>query len=191
MWFGEPARLLTPLSHCKQKTPSKERGFENSGTERWDWLLASPSLLISPADRLRRPKCWLILSNPRGFSPLFLTANKKPPIKGAFLFGGERGIRTLDTLLTYTHFPGVLLQPLGHLTVNCYRFLSIQLDRSTACSLLRAMAEPYLSSLRDRPAGVQNAFAFCQPLGHLTVFFHKTAFLGAVLKAVNCTQTPT
>ena len=36
--------------------------------------------------------------------------------------GGERGIRTLETLLTLTHFPGVLLQPLGHLTVNCCRF---------------------------------------------------------------------
>ena len=33
-----------------------------------------------------------------------------------FVVGGERGIRTLDTLLTYTHFPGVLLQPLGHLS---------------------------------------------------------------------------
>jgi hypothetical protein len=32
------------------------------------------------------------------------------------LFGGERGIRTLDTVLAHTHFPGVLLQPLGHLT---------------------------------------------------------------------------
>ena len=30
--------------------------------------------------------------------------------------GGEGGIRTLDTLLTYTHFPGVRLQPLGHLS---------------------------------------------------------------------------
>ena len=30
-------------------------------------------------------------------------------------YGGERGIRTPDTL-PYTHFPGVLLQPLGHLT---------------------------------------------------------------------------
>ena len=29
---------------------------------------------------------------------------------------GERGIRTLDTLSAYTHFPGVLLQPLGHLS---------------------------------------------------------------------------
>ncbi len=44
-----------------------------------------------------------------------LLINKKAP-GGAFLFiGGERGIRTLDTL-PYTHFPGVLLQPLGHLS---------------------------------------------------------------------------
>ena len=44
--------------------------------------------------------------------------NNKAPIYGAWLLitGGERGIRTLDTLLTYTHFPGVLLQPLGHLS---------------------------------------------------------------------------
>ena len=127
------------------------------------------------------------------------------------LYGGERGIRTLETLLTLTHFPGVLLQPLGHLTVNCYRFLSFKLDRSTACSLLRCMlkhasrlcetapwaskipcilsatrtphrkllpfsilqagqehgvliasmhAEACLSSLRDRPAGVQNTLYF-------------------------------
>ena len=34
------------------------------------------------------------------------------------LYGGERGIRTLGTLLTYTRFPGVLLQPLGHLSVK-------------------------------------------------------------------------
>ena len=33
-------------------------------------------------------------------------------------YGGERGIRTLGTLLTYTRFPGVLLQPLGHLSVK-------------------------------------------------------------------------
>ena len=32
------------------------------------------------------------------------------------LFGGEGGIRTLDTF-PYTRFPGELLQPLGHLTV--------------------------------------------------------------------------
>ena len=33
--------------------------------------------------------------------------------------GGAGGIRTLDTLLTYTHFPGVRLRPLGH----CSAFL--------------------------------------------------------------------
>ena len=32
------------------------------------------------------------------------------------LTGGEGGIRTRDTELPYTRFPGVLLQPLGHLT---------------------------------------------------------------------------
>ena len=43
--------------------------------------------------------------------------------------GGERGIRTLDTLLTYTHFPGVLLQPLGHLSGFSRQFIrSMLLD---------------------------------------------------------------
>ena len=32
--------------------------------------------------------------------------------------GGDGEIRTLDTLLTYTHFPGVLLQPLGHVSIE-------------------------------------------------------------------------
>ncbi len=35
---------------------------------------------------------------------------------GFNLICGEGGIRTRDTLLRYTHFPGVLLQPLGHLS---------------------------------------------------------------------------
>ena len=38
-----------------------------------------------------------------------------PPYELFFKDGGEGGIRTPDTL-PYTHFPGVLLQPLGHLT---------------------------------------------------------------------------
>jgi hypothetical protein len=32
------------------------------------------------------------------------------------LNGGERGIRTLDGLLTHTHLAGERLQPLGHLS---------------------------------------------------------------------------
>ena len=34
-----------------------------------------------------------------------------------YKIGGEGGIRTLDTLLTYTHFPGVRFRPLSHFTV--------------------------------------------------------------------------
>ncbi len=61
------------------------------------------------------------LSNPgRGFSspPSRATCEKKPAFSCElfFKYGGEGGIRTPDTL-PYTHFPGVLLQPLGHLTI--------------------------------------------------------------------------
>ena len=49
---------------------------------------------------------------------------KRGPM-GPFLFvGGEGGIRTHDTL-PYTHFPGVLLRPLGHLTVFSNSFFSV------------------------------------------------------------------
>ena len=34
------------------------------------------------------------------------------------LRGGQGGIRTRETLLTSTHFPGVRLQPLGHLSAR-------------------------------------------------------------------------
>ena len=34
--------------------------------------------------------------------------------------GGAGGIRTLDTLLAYTHFPGERLRPLGHRSA-CHR----------------------------------------------------------------------
>ena len=38
---------------------------------------------------------------------------------GFFVFScREEGIRTLDTLLAYTHFPGVRLRPLGHLSIT-------------------------------------------------------------------------
>ena len=50
--------------------------------------------------------------------PQACNMRKKKPVLAYELFleyGGEGGIRTPDTL-PYTHFPGVLLQPLGHLT---------------------------------------------------------------------------
>ena len=47
-----------------------------------------------------------------------LQMKNAPLLQGIGLgFGGERGIRTLDTLLEYTHFPGVLLKPLGQLSL--------------------------------------------------------------------------
>ncbi len=35
---------------------------------------------------------------------------------------GEEGIRTLDALLKHTYFPGMLLRPLGHLSIDKYQF---------------------------------------------------------------------
>ena len=46
-----------------------------------------------------------------------MTPGTKKPVSREPAFsciGGEGGIRTLDTRLAYTHFPGVLLRPLGH-----------------------------------------------------------------------------
>ncbi len=67
------------------------------------------------------------LPNPgRGFSsPGGVLYAKKKPVLAYELFlkyGGEGGIRTPDTL-PYTHFPGVLLQPLGHLTILSFPLL--------------------------------------------------------------------
>jgi hypothetical protein len=65
------------------------------------------------------------LSKIEGSNPLSRQI-KKGPIDPLFICGGERGIRTLDTVLPYTHFPGVLLQPLGHLSnISCYQSIQI------------------------------------------------------------------
>ena len=39
---------------------------------------------------------------------------------------GERGIRTPETLLTFTRFPGVPLQPLEHLSLAVYSFWTLR-----------------------------------------------------------------
>ena len=44
------------------------------------------------------------------------THTSQSPINQLPNFRGETGIRTPDTLVTYTHFPGALLKPLGHLS---------------------------------------------------------------------------
>ena len=60
------------------------------------------------------------LSNLR-FSSLQFNVQIKTPPRGRrfYLDGGEGGIRTLDTLLTYTPLAGERLQPLGHFSKFC------------------------------------------------------------------------
>ena len=51
----------------------------------------------------------------------FARVKKLNPCKNrglVILYGGERGIRTLDTRLTYTPLAGARLQPLGHFSVS-------------------------------------------------------------------------
>ena len=69
--------------------------------------------------------------------------NNKAPNYGAlrYISGGERGIRTLDTRLTYTHFPGVLLQPLGHLSGS--RSQATLLPRRANVSKRRRFGKPF------------------------------------------------
>ena len=45
---------------------------------------------------------------------LWILQHKKGPLGPFFNNGGEGGIRTLDTRLTYTPLAGERLQPLGH-----------------------------------------------------------------------------
>ena len=62
--------------------------------------------------------------------------------------GGEGGIRTLDTL-PYTHFPGVRLRPLGHLSVGRESTTGLIKEASTATINARNTAQKgYRSSLK-------------------------------------------
>jgi hypothetical protein len=56
---------------------------------------------------------------------------ENPVNAGFFLVCGEGGIRTLDTLLKYTHFPGVLFRPLRHLSVN----IVVKVGRLKCCKV--------------------------------------------------------
>ena len=67
-----------------------------------------------------RPKSLpAILSNQRLLIGLVFQPDiKKAPVGAFFMSGGERGIRTLDTLLTYTPLAGERFRPLSHLSEN-------------------------------------------------------------------------
>ena len=64
-----------------------------------------------------RPCPTTISFYPEGFFDDHFAVTLKP-------FSGEGGIRTRETLLAFTHFPGVPLQPLEHLSLSaCLRLL--------------------------------------------------------------------
>ena len=57
---------------------------------------------------------------------------KNTAVSGVLVTGREEGIRTLDTLFTYTRFPGVRLKPLIHLSVelNIFYCLILYLNQT-------------------------------------------------------------
>ena len=52
------------------------------------------------------------------------------------LGGGEEGIRTLDTLITYTPLAGERLQPLGHLSARPKPLIISSRDGKLGCGLV-------------------------------------------------------
>ncbi len=116
-----PGVLIPPAENIKEKSPYLRTGSHlKYGGEGGLTRFARPC--GAARSRARGLSNWLRqLSNPgRGFSspPAENIKEKSPYLRtGSHLeYGGEGGIRTPDTL-PYTHFPGVLLQPLGHLTI--------------------------------------------------------------------------
>ncbi len=122
--LSTPGRGFSSPPRCVQYTKKKpvlsyELFFKYGGEGGID-SLRSPC--GQPAHCVHGLSNWLSpVVDPRSgllIPPRCVQYTKKKPVLSYELFfkyGGEGGIRTPDTL-PYTHFPGVLLQPLGHLT---------------------------------------------------------------------------
>jgi hypothetical protein len=91
--------------------------FTHENRETEPIAIASETGRAEPALIARRPACvrvpvtvWAPVSRANGG-----THGWQPKLRQVLgLRGGAGGIRTLDTLLAYTHFPGERLRPLGH-----------------------------------------------------------------------------
>ncbi len=138
--YGQPVRFAPSLSNWLRQLSNPGREFSSPPAEnikeKSPYFRTSSHLEYGGEggiDSLRSPygqpvrfapslSNWLRqLSNPgREFSspPAENIKEKSPYFRTSshLEYGGEGGIRTPDTL-PYTHFPGVLLQPLGHLTI--------------------------------------------------------------------------
>ncbi len=83
-------------------------------------------------------------------------------------YGGEGGIRTPDTL-PYTHFPGVLLQPLGHLTI-----LSLPLLSGTGANLGKYVS--LVNQLLQKNACLAKLRATCVLNARQSIFLSPACF---------------
>jgi hypothetical protein len=152
---------------------------------------------LSPATRVWKPATQLTwksaLRNRRAaFPPL---AAQNPEIET----GGERGIRTLDTLLEYARFPGVCLQPLGHLSrrlfTNTLRSFQIYKLTFRYCAHERTycrtknlwLKTPFANPVRYVPSGIYFYFSRIRVRGKLIRRSLKTDTLSAA-KLRTCQQ---
>ena len=75
---------------------------------------------------ITKPNPVIIFENKFLFQSIVLFLHFSPFIietKEEIIYCGENGIRTHDALLAHTHFPGVRLRPLGHLSREKYIIL--------------------------------------------------------------------
>ena len=120
-----------------------------------------------------------------------------------YIYGREEGIRTLETF-RFTHFPGVLLQPLGHLSKNffisTYYLISVYSvpKEHAACSLCcTSCASPLWGHFREASKMFKIAPGnFSQLLGHLSKYLYwnfilrRTAFPESLLLRVITAHLP-
>ena len=95
-----------------------------------------------------RPCPTTIYSCFEGFSDDHFAVTLKP-------LCGEGGIRTRETLLAFTHFPGVPLQPLEHLSL----ILSL-LESSAKINIVRQRSKSALMVMLSAPSTHQAALVF-------------------------------
>ena len=122
--------LIKPLISSKpKKDPNRSfLDFGGEGGITQNSLRAVLTLRASPPKRLgAQCSAGRIGSNHRVLiKPPTPSRSKKDPNRSFLNFGGEGGIRTLDTRLTYTPLAGERLQPLGHFSVLLRSHLSMQ-----------------------------------------------------------------
>jgi hypothetical protein len=101
----------------KQKSPTLGGAFLFHG---------APGEIRTPDPRLRRPMLYPAELRAQKLQIRSTATTVRRVVINSLEIGGERGIRTLDGLLTHTPLAGVRLRPLGHLSaVKFLRLVSV------------------------------------------------------------------